>query len=550
MTAAEAILVTDEVGKIVEITPALTRMTGYPRRELLGQLAGTLYRALDANEQPLDITQTLNAEGVWQGETFFLHKNGKQIPTTTAISRIVDESGKKIGRVAVISDVSQRKEAQQKLRFLAYHDALTELPNLRMLTSLVDSRFGESALNPQPAALLFIDLDRLKTLNDSYGHEIGDVVIKAVAKHLALHLPPGHLLCRRSGDEFIALIDMTEDMSPASLQRDYLADLNNLVVTTDAGLVAVSVSAGAARYDLDADNFNDLMICADIALNEAKQTRRGSIVWYDSQMSQKLYRQKMIQSKLAKALEAKVLQVHYQPEVDLRDGKVIGFEALLRWTDAELGVINPSEFIRISEESHLAETVAIYVFNQIAKDKPFIRQRFPKAVIAFNVAPQAFRDYHLVNVMTAQHDENDDSLSGLEVEITESDIASGEKNLLTQLQMLANIGVPVVIDDFGVGYSSLSRLSSFPISRLKIDSTFVAGMQGGQQARIVEVIVNLANVLNLQVTAEGVENDEQRLALIQLGCIRAQGWLYAKAMPLPDVLALPDVLQAVALSQE
>lgn len=546
MMAAEAILVTDKNGRIVDVNPALSRMTGYSREALIGQLAGQLYRLAGSDEQPLGIAQALKSQKVWQGETFFLNRDGSHIPTTTSISPIVDDKGETIGRVAVVADVTQLKQAEEKLRFLAYHDNLTELPNFRMLNSLVEGRFGKPQGAQSSAALLFIDMDRLKALNDNFGHDIGDVVIKAIAKHLATRLPQGSILCRRSGDEFIALIDIPEGIDLATLRRDYFLDLNQLLVSTDAGLVAASVSVGVARYSVDASNFNDLMICADIALNEAKQTQRGTVVWYEPDMSEKLFRNKLIQSKLVKALAANVLQVHYQPEVDLRTGELIGLEALLRWSDPELGEIKPSEFIRIAEDVHLAEGIAIYVFNQIVKDKPKIRQYFPGVVIAFNVGPQAFRDFRLVNAMTEQLEGGEDGLSGLEIELTESDIAGGDQNLLKQLQMLVGVGVPLVIDDFGTGYSSLSRLSSFPISRLKIDSNFVVSMQSGRQARIVEVIINMAAVLELDVTAEGVENQAQRQHLIELGCYRGQGWLYARAMPLHELLSLPAVLVPIA----
>ncbi|MEI7784977.1 MAG: EAL domain-containing protein [Betaproteobacteria bacterium] len=546
MTAAEAILVTDKEGKIVEINPALARMTGYSRSELMGQLAGTLYRPIGNGDAPAAIQQTLNSQKVWQGETFFVHRDGSQIPTTTAISHIVDDSGQTTGRVAVITDVSKLKQAEDKLRFLAYHDALTGLPNFRQLTELAQRRFDTSSAQPGSTALLFMDMDRLKALNDNYGHEIGDVVIQAIAKHLSARLPAGHVLCRRSGDEFIALVDIPADMSLASLRSQFFTDLNQLVIRTDVGLVAASVSVGVARYGVDAENFNALMICADIALNEVKKTHRGSVIWYDEAMGRKLHRANLIQAKLPQALSEQVLQVHYQPEVDMRSGELIGLEALLRWTDPELGVIAPTEFIGIAEELHLAEQVALYVFHQIMADRAAIRQRFAGAVIAINVAPQAFRDFRLFNAITEQMENQPDSLLGLEIEITESDIAHGEQNLMQQLQMLAGIGVPLVIDDFGMGYSSLSRLSSFPIRRLKIDRHFVAGMEGEQGTRIVEVLIQMASALGLQVTAEGIQTQAQRQQLIALGCHRAQGWLYARAMPLDQLLRLPVVLPMLA----
>jgi diguanylate cyclase (GGDEF)-like protein/PAS domain S-box-containing protein len=546
MTAAEAILVTDKEGKIVDINPALARMTGYSRTELLGQLAGTLYRPIGSSDAPAAISQTLNSQKVWQGETFFVHRDGSQIPTTTAISHIVDDSGQTTGRVAVITDVSKLKQAEERLRFLAYHDALTGLPNFRQLTELAQRRLDTASTQSGSTALLFMDMDRLKALNDNYGHEMGDVVIQAIAKHLSARLPAGHVLCRRSGDEFIALVDLPAGMNLASLRRQFFTDLNQLVVSTDVGLVAASLSVGVARSGVDAEDFSALMICADIALNEVKKTQRGSVIWYDEAMGRKLHRANLIQSKLPQALSDQVLEVHYQPEVDMRSGELIGLEALLRWTDPELGVIGPTEFIGIAEELHLAEQVALYVFRQVMADQAAIRQRFAGAVIAINVAPQAFRDFRLFNAIAEQLEHQPDSVQGLEIEITESDIAHGEKNLMQQLQMLAGIGVPLVIDDFGMGYSSLSRLSSFPISRLKIDRHFVAGIEAEQGPRIVEVLIQMASALGLQVTAEGIQTPAQRQRLIALGCHRAQGWLYARAMPLDQLLRLPSVLQVLA----
>ena len=546
MTAAEAILVTDKEGKIVDVNPALARMTGYSRAELLGQLAGTLYRPVGSDDAQAAILQSLNADKVWHGETFFVHRDGSQIPTTTAISHIVDASGQTTGRVAVITDVSQLKQAEERLRFLAYHDALTGLPNFRQLTELAQHRLDAPSAQTSSTALLFMDMDRLKALNDNYGHEIGDVVIQAIAKHLSARLPAGHILCRRSGDEFIALADIPADMNLTSLRQKLFTDLNQLVVRTDVGLVAAGVSVGVARYRVDADNFNELMICADIALNEGKKTRRGSVTWYDEAMGRKLHRAQLIQSKLPQALSEQVLEVHYQPEVDMRSGELIGLEALLRWTDPELGVISPTEFIGIAEELHLAEQVALYVFHQIMADQAAIRQRFAGAVIAFNVSPQAFRDFRLFNAITEQLEHQPNSLLGLEIEITESDIAHGEQNLMQQLQMLSGIGVPLVIDDFGMGYSSLSRLSGFPISRLKIDRHFVAGMESGPGTRIVQVLIDMASALGLQVTAEGIQTPAQRQQLIDLGCPRAQGWLYARAVPLDQLLRLPAVLPVLA----
>lgn len=551
-TAAEAILVTNPAGEIVEVNPALERMTGYTRAELIGHLAGTLYRrndtALDTEGspslQPYEISAYLEAHGHWHGDTFFVSKDGRQIATAISISRILDEAGHSMGQVAVVSDISQLKEAERKLRVLAYRDALTELPNLRMLTELVQKRLRLPDAATRPFAVLFIDLDHLKAVNDNYGHEIGDVMIKSVAVHLRNRLPPGHLLCRRSGDEFIAIVDLLPGESAVQLGARFLS-LAAHEFPTEAGILSASATIGLARFPADAKTWAEVLICADVAMNEAKKASRGSVACYNAKLGQKLYRKRLIQGKLAHAIEHKLVQVHYQPEVDLHTGQIIGFEALARWTDAELGPVRPAEFVPIAEEAHLSERLAILVLENILRDKPQIQGRFPHAVVAFNAEPQVFRSSRLLNYLSDCAAEDQDCLSGLELELTESDIASGGANLLQQLQMLTGIGVELVIDDFGKGYSSLSRLAEFPISRLKIDGTFVAKLGHARQGKIVELIINLADVLGLAVTAEGVETQAQRASLLGLGCKRGQGWLYAKAQTLAQVMQLPQCMEAL-----
>ncbi len=551
-TAAEAILVTNTLGEIVEVNPALEKMTGYTRTELIGLLAGTLYRQhglapdddVPANLSPGEISALLEIRGQWHGETYFVSRDGRRIATSIAISRILDDAGQPLGQVAVVSDISQLKDAERKLRVLAYRDALTELPNLRMLTELVQKRMLPPGSASRPFAVLFIDLDHLKSVNDNYGHEVGDVMIKSVAQHLRQRLPEGHVLCRRSGDEFIAIVDMLPDESAQQLCQRFTG-LAAHDLTTGAGLLSCSATIGVARFPADARTWAEVLICADVAMNEAKRAGRGSVGCYDSKLGQKLYRQRLIQSKLAHAIENKLIQVHYQPEVALDTGQVIGFEALARWTDAELGPIRPAEFVPVAEEAHLSERLAMLVLENILRDKPQIQARFSGAVVAFNAEPQVFRSSRVLNYLSDCAQEDPDCLVGLEMELTESDISSGGASLLQQLQMLNGIGVDLVIDDFGKGYSSLSRLAEFPISRLKIDGSFVAKLGQARQSKIVELIINLADVLGLAVTAEGVETEAQRNMLISLGCTRGQGWLFAKAQSFDQLAQMPQYLEAV-----
>ncbi len=542
-TSAEGILVTDPNGRIVDVNPALIIMTGYTREELIGRQSGTLYRSVAREDTSRAMADALDRDGRWSGETSFLARNGRVIPTSVSISRIRDDRGINQGNVAVITDVTRLKEAENKLRDLAYRDGLTGLPNYRRMSEEVRQLITRAEGTRQAFAVLFFDMDRLKFINDNFGHEVGDAAIKALAAHLRSCLPRGHLLCRRSGDEFIAVVDLPGVESRAFLQRT-LERLNPIEVQVGDGVVPFSATVGVSRFPEDGKDWQSLQICADVAMNEAKQRRRGSVGWFDADLGRKVYRRRQIQGKLAQAIQDRAIEVHYQPEVDLRTGELIGFEALSRWNDPELGPIRASEFIEVAEEAHLMDAFTLLVVEAVLRDKERLRARFPGVPVAINVAPHVFLGDRLLKYLTARLDDAPSVLDGLEVELTESQIASGETNLLVQLQTLTGLGVRLVIDDFGTGYSSLSRLTQFPISRLKIDRSFVAGLEMARQAKIARLIVNLARVLDFEVTAEGVETEAQRAGLIEMGCLRGQGWLFAKAMPVSEALALASPLVA------
>ncbi len=545
-TAAEGIMVTDAHGCIAEVNPALLRMTGYTREQLIGRPAGALYRIAGRDDGDREIARALELLGRWSGETAFMDVRGRAIPTSVSVSRIPGDDGHSIGHVAVITDVGRLKEAEHRLRELAYRDALTGLPNLRWMSEQARERLAD----PQRShVLLFIDLDHLKTVNDTYGHEAGDWMIRGMAEHLKQELPPGHLLCRRSGDELLALIEL-DPAEPRGRWTHLFGRLVSAEVALPAGPATVTCTIGAARYPQDAQDWAGLQVCADVAMNAGKQLQRGTLVWYDRAMGQKVKRQRQVHQRLAQALDQGAIGVHYQPVVDLVSGRLLALEALARWTDPELGEVRPSEFVAVAEEAQLSEPLTMHVLQTLLRDKPAIQQRFPGVALAFNVAPRVLRDTRLIDFLGDLAADDPDALSGLEMELTESEIASSEDQLLRQLKVLTSMGLGVVIDDFGKGYSSLTRLAQYPISCLKIDASFVSSLGQGRHTKIVELIVNLAQVLGLKVTAEGIETFEQRDLLVRMGCARGQGWLYAKALPIEQVLQLPLALRAAPARQE
>ncbi len=534
-TAAEGILVTDPNGRIVQANAALLAMTGYALHELLGQHAGALYRGTANPQDSRQMSQNLATTGRWTGETTFLGRNGQPVLASVALSRILDENGQILGNVAVITDISRLKKIESQLRELANQDALTGLSNFRHMSEQALAVIEAARRDSRRLAVVFMDLDNFKAVNDEHGHDVGDAVVRAVAQRLKTQMPSGHLLCRRSGDEFIAVLARDSDGDQGLTQL--LKSLTPVEVPAPSGSLSVTATIGVSRFPEDGTDWHELQIRADVAMNAAKQERRGSLVWYDGAIGRRLFRRRQIHARLREAIEVGAFDVHYQPEMDLATGRVVGFEALSRWHDSELGTVSPTEFIAAAEEARVMDAFTLAIAGKVLHDKPLLQARFPGAVVAFNASPQVFRRSRLLEFLSGRSVQDASVLEGLEIELTETEIFRSDPSLQLQMQALVGLGVRLVIDDFGTGYSSLSRLTQFPISRLKIDRSFVEGLGRRRETRIVRLIVDLAKALGLQVTAEGVETVEQRDALLAMGCRRGQGWLFAKAMPAGDLLA-------------
>lgn len=549
-TSAEAILITDGAGHIADVNPALLRMTGFQRDELIGHPAGMLYHGADTSEASKRIREALAAGDIWRGETAFRARDGGLIPAYVAVSRLEDEGGAGRRTVAVISDISPVKAAEEKLRSLAYHDNLTGLPNFRSLAETLQRRLSEPDAASRPFLLVFFDMDHLKWVNDSHGHDVGDTVIMGLATHLSQRLPTRHLLCRRSGDEFVALVEVDAGQPLADL-REHLADgLNSFRVNAEIGSIPVSVSAGVARFPEDATDMQELLICADGALNRVKQNGRAAVGWYDERLGMKLRRDRIIQTRLAQAIDSGAITVHYQPEVDLRHGTIVGFEALARWVDDELGDVPPSEFIPVAEESHLMERLTLHVLATVHADRPRMEARFPGAPVSVNTRPQALRSRRVLDLLTGVDAAQGETRRPIHIELGEADMHTATRQLPREMQTLRGLGVRLVLDDFGSGDSSVARLAGLQGHRIKIDGSLVAALEASDGLQVVTAMIQLARALDLEVSAEGVESESQRALLLGLGCERAQGWLYARAMRLDELMTLPARLGPSAVAAQ
>jgi diguanylate cyclase (GGDEF)-like protein/PAS domain S-box-containing protein len=543
-TAAEAILITNKQGLVVDVNAALTDMTGYTKEELINQPAGRLYIQDEKGVDLPIIAESVRKHGAWRGETYFLSKQQAQLPVLLSVSTLLDDQGKSQGHVSVFADIRAIREAEKKLQDLLNEDQLTGLPNYRAFQAYIQQKEANAQF-----AILFIDLDNFKNINDTFGHDQGDEVIRQIAQHLQATLPKGNFLCRRSGDEFIAVLDIHEPI--ADFQAKLKLIFKPAVFTVNhMGTVQVTstFSAGAALFPDHSPSIKELLIYADTALLSAKESGRNQIQWLTAQMMAASLRKTKIDSKLAVAIREGRIFPHYQPEVDLLTGKIIGFEALARWHDEELGMVSPAEFIPLAEQSGAIDPLTEHLFTQVVQDSQAIRAHFPNATIALNSSPQLLSGKRLLTMLSHLASELDNGLEGFVLEITETDFALSAQELASQLQSIMGLGVRIAIDDFGKSYSSLSRLASMPIQKLKIDMSFTAGMEREENIKIISGILALAQSLRLEVTAEGVETRFQQDTLIRLGCQQAQGYLFSKPLKLQDLLALPTHLVPAALA--
>jgi diguanylate cyclase (GGDEF)-like protein/PAS domain S-box-containing protein len=541
-TAAEAIVITNKQGLVLDVNAALTEMTGYSKDELIHRPAGRLYLLDEIGGDLPSIAQAVRKHGAWRGETYFLTKQKDRLPVLLSVSTLLDAHGVSQGHVSVFSDIRAIRAAEKKLKDLLNEDQLTGLPNYRGFLEYIRQKNAGDRY-----ALLFIDLDNFKNINDTYGHDQGDDVIRQIAQHLKGTLPTGHFLCRRSGDEFIAVVDVGEAIGV--FQTKLKQAFQPAVFTVNhMGTVHVTTtfSAGAAMSPDDSREINELLVYADTALLKAKESGRNQIQWLNTQMMMASWRKTKVDSKLAVAISEGRIRPHYQPEVNLWTGKIIGFEALARWHDEELGMVSPAEFIPLAEQSGAIDPLTQSLFTQVVKDSRAIRAQFPNATIALNSSPQLLCGKRLLTMLSNLASELENELGGFVLEITETDFALSPQELATQLQAIMGLGIRMAIDDFGKSYSSLYRLASMPIQKLKIDMSFTAGMDREENIKIISGILALAQSLHLEVTAEGVETQFQHDALIRLGCTQAQGYLYSKPLSLPDLLTLPSYLGPLA----
>ncbi|MEZ5626185.1 MAG: EAL domain-containing protein [Rhodocyclaceae bacterium] len=529
-TSEEGIVITDAHNRIQAVNPAFSRTTGYAAEECLGRRPSMLSSGRHDKAFYQRLWGELMRNGHWQGEIWNRRKNGEIYPEWLVLSAIRDPAGQITQHVGIFSDLTEYHASQNRIRFLATHDVLTELPN-RML---LEERCGQVVAWARKAghrvALLFVDVDNLKLVNDSLGHAAGDTLLQSVAQRLRHCVGEKDLVCRQGGDEFIVLLDELPNLEAATSVAQRINDRLGAPYHTDSGELVTSVSIGIAMYPDDGDDFNALLRKADAAMYQAKEAGRNTFRSHHPEADPDALDELVIRNGLRPALTRDEFALHYQPILSLATGALLGAEALLRWRHPTLGDIPPDRFIRVAELSGHIVSIGEWVLHEACRTAA----TWPghELSVAVNLSPLQFRHGSLEGCIAAALEASGLDGRRLELEITESTLMGDTTLLIEQLARLKALGLRLAVDDFGTGYSCLAYLRRLPVDKLKIDRAFVGDMsEDADDASIVRAIIQMAEGLGVRTTAEGVESAHQHAMLEALGCAEGQGYFYARPMP-------------------
>lgn len=532
-SAREGMMVTDAETCILVVNPAFSELTGYSAAEVLGKTP----QILKSGRQDEAFYQAMWAEidksGYWSGEIWNRRKNGEIYPQMLSISAVRDENQKVTHYVSVFSDITQLKNAAERLDYLAHHDPLTDLPNRLLLFARLEHCIKLSSREHKSAALLILDLDRFKDVNDSFGHLSGDELLQKVAVRLTGRLRGVDTVARLGGDEFAVLLeDLSHPQDAANVASEIIEALSDSWRLSKGVEVRIGVSIGISLYPDHGQSSEELLQHADAALYRAKDEGRGNFKYFSEELTQVAIRRINLESLLRRAITNKELQVFYQPQIDIRSGAIIGAEALLRWFHPHEGLIPPSQFIPVAETIGLIGEIGEWVLLETCRQgQKWIEAGFPQLTLAVNLSLHQLRHGDIAASVTAILAETGFPAERLELELTESGLMERESEAMLILDRLRTLGVRLAIDDFGTGYSSLAYLKRFPLDILKIDKSFIDDIPRQEDDKeIAAAIIGMAHTLRLKVLAEGVETEEQLDFLKEQGCNFYQGYYKSPAV--------------------
>lgn len=524
-SSLDAIFIADSHHRIMRMNPGCERLVGQSGTSLIGNLAASLF---GGSAEPGFMDPVLAGwehEGFWEGELWLPREAGAYCAVHLSWVALRDDAGRIAQSIGFMRDLTLQHAAQKRIEELAFSDVLTGLPNRLMLSQRVDTAIEVVRRHGSGFAILFLDLDRFKIINDSLGHPFGDRVLQLVAERLQACLRQTDMLCRLGGDEFVVYLHGGDAAVAENVARRMLDDMLRPFVLDGMGF-SIQCSIGMALFPQDGQTLDELIKQADTAMYRVKERGRGTYGFYQPQMNAGLLSRMQLEHAMRQALASDRMAVHYQPQVCIDTGHITGAEALMRWTDPEFGVVAPSVFIPLAEESGYIVTLGAWVLEQSVREAVRWMQEGRPIRLSVNVSALEFRQPDFVQRLTRLLEAEGLPPTLLELELTETILLQDAQETALRLKAIAELGVGLVIDDFGTGYSSLAYLKKLPIHKLKIDQSFVRGLPDDEGDRaIVGAIVSMGRALRIEVVAEGVETDAQRDALAQMQCHHYQGYL-------------------------
>ena len=533
----EGVLVSDRSGVIVHVNRALVEITGYTPEEVLGRRPSMFKSGRHGPEFYQAVFKSLQDHGNWHGEIWNRRKSGEIYPQWQTVRAITDAKGQVSHYVAVFSDISAIKKSQTDLVRLAHHDPLTDLPNRLLFTDRAEQALAFSRRHNCGCALLLIDLDHFKIINDSLGHNVGDLLLKAVGDRLQSVFGKNFTVARLGGDEFAVLAESCAQIAQAVVMAQQVLELMKGAFEVDKHPLFVSASIGISVFPGDALNAEQLLRNADSALFKAKSAGREGYALYTEELTTHAQYRVEVASDLRRALERHELRVFYQPVHDLRTSRLIGVEALVRWEHPQRGLLTPGEFIPVAERTGLIAEIDAWVLEQACLQmRQWQSSGIHLSFVAVNISSRLFTRPELYTLVSTVLADTGLDPAMLELEVTESAVMEDSHVALEQMHRLRALGLRLAIDDFGTGFSSLLRLKQLPVQKLKIDQGFVAGLpQDNDDAAIVRAVIALAQSMGLQVHAEGIEQVEQAQFLLDFNCDLGQGYWFGRPVPAQEL---------------
>ena len=535
------IMITDRELRIEKVNQAFSRITGYAAGDVVGRTPDILKSGRHSGRFYERMWRTLNEQGYWQGEIWNRKKNGELYPEWLSITVVHDASGGISHYIGSFSDISERKEAEQRIHQLAFYDPLTQLANRRLFLDRVEHARVTSARTSQHCAVLMLDLDHFKMLNDTQGHHAGDELLVEVGRRIRHQVREADTVGRLGGDEFVILLEsLAEDRDHAAGYVSEIATKIHASLVQPYSLNGISdyritTSLGATLFQGRDTSLEELLKQADVALYEGKSAGRNSIRFFNPDMQHKVDQRASMETALARALDQAEFQLHYQPQID-REGHLIGAEALLRWIPEQGRPVSPAEFIPLAEDTGLIVPIGYWVLETACRQlQHWQQQRGGDFSLAVNISARQFHQTDFIDRLREIIERSRIDPGGLKLELTESVVLDDIAGVIERIEDLRQLGLGFSMDDFGTGYSSLSYLKRLPLDQLKIDTSFVRDLaHSANDLAIVRAIIAMGHSLNLHVIAEGVETAEQKVYLERYGCDAYQGYLYGRPMTAPE----------------